>query len=66
MDLSTDIGEDCKKVTEDYDNINSLPDDVFADGLSSPGCAKILVKCLRNIQRQVNELYTLYQDTKNS
>ena len=59
-------GEVSKKVREDYDNINSIPDDIFADGLSSPGCVKDLVNCLRNIERQVNELYTLYEDTKRS
>ena len=43
-----------------------MPDDIFADGLSSPSCAKIVVNCLRNIERQVNELYILYEDTENS
>ena len=43
-----------------------MPDDVFADGLSSLGCAKVLANCLRKIERKVNELYTLHKDMKNS
>ena len=29
-------GDDSKKVKEQYESINSMPDDVFTDGLSSP------------------------------
>ena len=43
-----------------------MPDDVFADGLSSLSCAKVLANCLRKIERKVNELYTLHKDMKNS
>lgn len=59
-------GIDSNKIREDCDNINSMPYDVFVDGISSSGCAKILVISLRNIEGQVNELYTLYENTKNS
>ena len=57
-------GEDSKKIREDYDNIDSMPRDVFADGLMCPGCENIISNCLKNIERQVNELYTLYEDKK--
>ena len=57
-------GED-SKVIEDYGNIISMPDDVFANGLSSLGWAKILVNCFRNIERHVNELHNMYENTKN-
>ena len=52
-------GEDCKTVRKEYDNINSMSIDVFADGLSRPGYATILVNCLKNTERQLNQLYTL-------
>ena len=58
-------GEDSRKVREDYDNINFISDDTFTDVLSPPCCAKLLVHCLRNIERQLNQLYPLYNDTKN-
>ena len=34
-------GEDSKNVRKDYDNVNSISDNVFPDGLSSPGFAKL-------------------------
>lgn len=37
-------GEDSKNVRKDYDNVNSISDNVFPDGLSSPGFAKLLEK----------------------
>ena len=57
-------GEDSKNVREDHDNVNSIPDDVFADYLNFPGCAKIFFNCLKDIERQMNELYTLYEVRK--
>ena len=57
-------GEDSKKIKVDYDNINSMLNEVFRDGLSFRSCAKILVYCLRNIESQLNELYILHEDTK--
>lgn len=56
--------EDSKNVREDHDNVNSIPDDVFADYLNSPSCAKIFFNCFENIERQMNELYTLYEARK--
>ena len=40
-------GEYIKNVRKDYDNVNSILGNVFPDGLSSLGCAKILVNCLK-------------------
>ena len=59
-------GDDSKKVKEQYESINSMPDDVFTDGLSSPNCAKILINCLRNIETQVKDLYDCFDVLKNS
>ena len=57
-------GEDSKKIRVDYDNVNSMVDEVFRNGLSLKSCAKILVYCLKNIESQMNELYILHEDTK--
>ena len=59
-------GDDSQKVKEQYESINSMPDDVFTDGLSSPNCAKILINCLRNIETQVKDLYDCFDVLKNS
>ena len=51
-------GDERKKVRED--SMSDLPDDVFEDGFNSPGCAKILVNCMRNMEQQIKELIVLY------
>ena len=58
--------DDCKKVKEQYDTINSMPDDVFIDGLSSPTCAKMLLNCLKTIETRVADLYSLFDVLKDN
>ena len=43
-------GEDSKKVKES-DILSSLTDEVFSDGLNSPGLAKLLANCLKSLYR---------------
>ena len=59
-------GDDSKEVKEQYESINSMPDDVFTDGLSSPNCVKMLINCLRNIETQVKDFYDCFDVLKNS
>ena len=59
-------GEDTKKIKEGYEDINSIPDEVFEDGLSSPSLTKIVLNTLRNIEKQVKDLFALNEETKNS
>ena len=59
-------GEDAKKVKENAESTASLSDEVFSDRLNSPECANILVKCLRNIENKVKELFVLNEEIKNA
>ena len=47
-------GDERKKVREE--SMSDLPDDVFEDGFNSPGCAKILVNCMRNMENKSKNL----------
>ena len=58
--------DESKKVKEQYDPINSMPDDVFIDVLSSPTCAKMLINCLKTIETQVKDLYSIFDVLKES
>ena len=58
--------DDSKKVKEQYDIFNSMPDEVFVDGLSSPTCAKMLISCLKTIETRVEDLYSLFDVLKNN
>ena len=58
--------DDSKKVKEQYGTINSMPDDVFIDGLSSPTCAKMLLHCLKTIEIRVADLYSLFDVLKDN
>ena len=49
-------------MTEDKSSTGSLTDmadDVFAESLKSPECIEILFNCLRNVERQTKDIYTL-------
>ena len=37
---------------------------IYDDYLNFPDCAKIFFNCLKDIERQMNELYTLYEVRK--
>ena len=53
--------EDPKKMREESStgNLTDMADDVFAESLKSPECIKILFNCLRNMERQTKDIYTL-------
>ena len=55
-------GDERKKVRED--SMSDLPDDVFEDGFNSPGCVKILVNCMRNMEQQIKELIVSSNESK--
>ena len=60
--------EDPKKMREDKSSTGSLTDmadDVFAESLKSPECIEILFNCLRNVERQTKDIYTLLHSTQN-
>ena len=57
-------GEDSKKVKES-DILSSLTDEVFSDGLNSPGLAKLLANCLKSIETQVKKLFTFHEEARN-
>ena len=41
-----------------------MADYVFAEILKSPECIEILFNCLRNIERQTKDIYTLQHSTQ--
>ena len=43
---------------------DSVNDEVFTEGLQSPQCVKILIKCLRNLESKVEELHSISNATK--
>ena len=54
--------EDPKNMREDKTSTGSLTDmadDVFAENLKSAECIEILCNCLRNVERQIKDIYTL-------
>ena len=50
----SDKGEDPKKVKEGEYSFKELPEEVFAEGLASPECTKMLFNFLKSIENQVN------------
>ena len=58
-------GEDSKKAKES-DNLNSVPDKIFSDGLNSPELAKLLINSLESIENQVKELFTFHEEADES
>ena len=43
-----------------------MPDEIFTDDLNSLKLAKLLVNCLKSIENQVKEIFTIYEDAKKS
>ena len=41
-----------------------MADDIFAESLKSPKCIEILFNCLRNVERQTRDIYTLAHSTQ--
>ena len=59
--------DDSKRPCEESNNSTSTPTspgDVFEEGLKSGHCVKILVSCMQNIEKQVEELFGLAQENE--
>ena len=59
--------DDSKRPCEESNNSTSTPTspgDVFEEGLKSGHCVKILVSCMQNIEKQVEELFVLAQENE--
>ena len=41
-----------------------MSDDVFAESLKSPACVEILFNCLRNVEKQMKEIFLLAKSTQ--
>lgn len=46
----------------DFQNV----DDIFAEGLSSPDCVAVLVNFVKNMEKQIVEIFKKTEKTKNS
>ena len=57
-------GENTKNIREN--SLNSLSNKIFADGLSSPECAKIFFNCLKQMESDVKKLFELHETSKNA
>ena len=40
-------------------------DDVFTDGISSPDCVAILYNCIKNVEKQIQKIFSKTEETKN-
>ena len=45
-------------------SLTDMADDVFAESLKSPECIEILLNCLKNVERQRKDIYTLAHSTQ--
>ena len=41
-----------------------MSDDAFAGSLKSPSCVGILFNCLRNVEKQIKEIFVLAKSTQ--
>ena len=60
-------GDDSKRSRKESNNSTSTPtspDDVFEESAKSGDCVKILVNFMKNIEKQVEELFLLAQKNK--
>ena len=46
------------------ESLTDMADDVFAESLKSPECIEILLNCLKNVERQRKDIYTLAHSTQ--
>ena len=60
------IGDDPKKQREDSLNNSQNVDDIFSEGLSSPDCVAILVNYIKNVEKQIVEIFSKTEETRNS
>ena len=56
--------EEPKKHREDNEITYIENPDVFSEGMESEDCKSILYKCLKNLDRKVNEIYNLARSTQ--
>ena len=60
-------GDEPKKIREETSRIESLSemsDKVCTECLKSPSCVEILFNCLRNVEKQMNEVLALAKSTQ--
>ena len=53
-------GDERKKTRGEKSTIESLretSDDVFAESLKSPACVEIIFNCLKNVEKQMTEIF---------
>ena len=52
LSSQSNSGDDPKRFCTEVDSFldDSVNDEVFTEGLQSPQCIKILIKCLRNLE----------------
>ena len=62
--------EGSKKIKEDQASspisLTDIPDEVFIEGLNSPGTMKILFNCLQNLENKVKDMFTILSESKES
>ena len=60
-------GDEPKNIREEKSSIENLSEksnDVFAKNVISPACVEILFNCLRNVKRQMKEIFVLAKSTQ--
>ena len=57
---------DPKMQREGSSNDSQNVDNIFAEGLSSSDCVAILVNCIKNVEKQIVEILSKTEETKNS
>ena len=59
-------GDDPKKQHEGSLNDSQNVDNIFTEGLSSPDYVTILINCIKNMEKQIVEIFNKTEETKNS
>lgn len=62
LSSQSEDGDDPKKIC----NEPTIIDEVFKEGLQNPDCVAILLHCLRNLEIQVNTIFTESTESKDS
>ena len=61
-----EFSNDPKKQREGSLNDSQSLDDIFAKRLSSPDCVEILFNCIKTMEKQIVEIFSKTEETKNS
>ena len=66
LSSQSNSGDDPKRFYTEVDSflVDSVNGEVFTEGLQSPQCVKILIKCLGNLESKVEELHSISNATK--